>query len=449
MGRVQLVASFVAAAMLLPSVARAAEGRVLDVSEAIDIALGGNVDLERASNAVAAGEVSVSMKKTVFLPVVQATMGPSMQLGKQFDQVSREYKGVLGGSLSVGLHLDIMLFDGLSGVAMLRSAKKDLKATRHDLTRTQQDVIYETVVAFAALLVAQELIRVDEENVLAQEQILELVKAQREAGHALQADVLKQQAELESARLTLLDAESDLAMDRLELERILGLEAGSISGVKPLDATGELPELDADEAVEAALAERPDLVALTERIGAAEEQVKAACSGYMPRISLFAQAGTSWSSMMDRYYSFPEQMFENNLNAVFGLSVVIPIFDGLVTKYEVDAARVEVASRKIDLEGAEQQVEIEVRQAFEDLEKATKQLEVATAQLGYASESLAAYEEMYALGGCTLVDVSESKALETKAAYDMVEARYGLLLGALAIEHAIGDSDAMIGMLSG
>jgi len=441
-----------AALLVLDLPAGATEGGTLDVRQAIDIALGGNVDLAQGENVVLAGEVAVKRSKTVFLPTLQASLGTNLQVGRQFDQVAGEYRGAIGGSLSLGLHLDLMIFDGLAGVANMRSAKMSLEASRLELTRAQQTIIHQTVVAYVALLVDQELIEVYEENAATQEQLLGMVEAQKEAGHAIMADVFKQKAELESARLAVLTASSQLDMDRIELERVLGLEPGSVTGVVPLDVVpgaSEYSGMDVAVAVTLAMADRPDVKSVHKEIGAAKEQVKAAYSGYMPRIGLSAQAGTSWSSFMSEHYGFAEQMFQNNIGAVFGLSVVIPIFDGLVTKYDVEAAKISVVSRELDLEGVEQQVVVEVYQAFEDHEKALVQLEVATRQLEYAEQSLAAYEETYVSGGCTLVDVSQAKALHMQAQHDVVQATYGLLVGELDIAYSIGDGDAMLMIASG
>jgi outer membrane protein len=436
------------ATLVAPGRAAAAEGRTIDVLEAVRIALGGNVGLHVAGNSLAASEVAVARSRTAFLPVLQASLSPSMQLGRQFDPIRSEYRGFLSGSLSLGIGLDLMIFDGLASVYALKGAKLGRKASKLTLTRAEQDVVYETVVAYVAVVMDEELVAVAEENVAAQEQMLGLVEARKEAGKALQADIYKQRAELESAKLELIKARSGRKVDVLALENVLGLEPGSIAKVEGIAMPDEWPEADED-VVAQALEGRPDVLAMKARIGEAEEQVDEARAGYIPRVSLFAHAGTSWSSSMSEHYGFGEQMFVNNPGATIGLSIVIPIFDGLVTRCQVQSAKVEVTGRTLELAQLGQQVELEVLQALENYEKARTQLEVAERQLEYASESRAGYEEIYVGGGCTLVDVSQARALELQASHDVVEARYGMLVGAVAIAYAAGDTDGMLGILSG
>ncbi len=445
------VTLLILAAAIFPARVDASSEVTMDVLQAIEMALGNNIDLMRHANTVDASEVQVSMSKTAFLPVLEASLAPSLHLGKHFDAATSEYVGMLGGSFSLGLGLNLMLFDGLASVATLQSSRLELEAGELQLTRAQQETVLATVSAYIEVVSAEEIVEMGSENVAVEEQLLELVKALEEAGKALWADVLKQQAELEKARLVLIEATSDVEIARIALAQVLGVKQGTSVNVLPLGvSTGdhEPPGIDLDSAVAFALESRPDALAAEKQLEAKKKLVKAQKAGYSPRISLFLNVSTSWSSTTDATYGFSDQMFVNNPSGVFGLSVSVPIFDGLLTRYRVESAWIAVTSTQLDVESLDQQIVLQVSQAFEDLEKATAQLEVAEKQLEYASQSRSAYEEVYVEGSCTLADLTQSRALELQATTDVIHARYGVLLGAMAVACAMGDSEAMLNIIS-
>lgn len=134
----------------------------------------------------------------------------------------------------------------------------------------------------ARLLVAQEQIDTDQ-------QLLDLVRARRQAGVALDREVAQAEALVSQAQTTVPGLRTALEAQLNRLDVLLGLQPGTYA--RQLANTGAIPAVPAisvnDQPVDV-LRRRPDIIAAERRLAASNERIGAAISGYYPKISLSA-----------------------------------------------------------------------------------------------------------------------------------------------------------------
>ncbi|MCK4836270.1 MAG: TolC family protein, partial [Candidatus Aminicenantes bacterium] len=174
--------------------------------------------------------------------------------------------------------------------------------------------------------------------------------------------------------------------------------------------------------------------------------VKAAKSGYWPKLSVFAETGTNYSNAND-FYGFSDQIFDNNLNATIGMSLTIPIFDKGVTKNNVASAKVKLKNQQLELEKLDHQVRLEVQQAIEDYYTASKQINVTESQEEYSRAALKSVEERYNVNAATMAELIQTRAQYHQSLYDLVEAKFNLFIRGIAVSFYQGDRDRMISLL--
>jgi outer membrane protein len=422
----------------------------VSLSKAVDIALENNLGLKQSSNSLDVQKLAVFQSKDSFLPNISGSIGTSLNVGREFDTVALRYTGTASGSFQLGMGLSMTLFNGLSRQVNLKAAKLTLKAGKEQYAREEQTVVYSTITAYVQVVIDQELIRVNQENVGAQEQELELIVAFHDAGKKSVADLFQQEALLAEAKSGLLSAESALVVDKLELIKTMGLKMKPGIEIEPLEAPSldeGWGEEDVDDAVQEALAARADVQAKKTQIASSAKKVDGARSGYWPTISLMASGGTGYSSAMQEHFGFGEQFLDNKPNLSVGLSINIPIFDGLATWHKVQGAKLEVQAGVLELETLAQSIELEVRQSFENYRTTEEQLVVAEKKLKSAIQSLEAYEELYTAGGCTLVELAQARATHLEASVNEIKTKYDLLIKAAAIAYAKGDGEELQAMV--
>ena len=433
---------------LVPGIVRAQEIRAMAFSEAIGIALDRNLDLKQVGNQVALGETAVQEAKADFYPDLSLRLTPSQRYGQAFDQTTGRYENQVSETLNLTAASSINLFDGFGNTTAYRAAGLDLKANRESLEQMRQRIVYETASGFLQVNMDEGLIRIEEENLNAQQQQLRRIEAFWKQGKRAKADVQQQQASVALAELRLLTVQRSAEVSRLHLKQTLNLDP--VEAIRFVAMASDLAE-DAsfrpEPLIGETLLERSDVEAQQHRIEAAEERIQAAKAGYLPTLSFSLSAGTNYSSL-DGISGMSDQLFNHNPTAGVALSLNLPIFDQSRTRSNVARAQVQFKNEQLSLESLLQTAAFEAQQATLDFQTARKQVGAAQAQEQAAQEALAATEERYTVGAATLVELSQSRATYVDAASSLMEARYGVLMEHLTVEYSRGNIEQAVAALS-
>jgi len=424
-------------------IAQAQDTRMITLHDAIDTALELNIELQRSSNQVASGEISLIQSKAAFLPDLSASASASRNYSRAYDPATDMTDGRESESVNLGLSTRLTLFDGFGTIASLQSSKLQLSAAKEDLQRVRQLVIFETFSRYLQVLMDRELLDSERENLAAQRQQLQRVEEYYKVGNRSRADLLQQQAEISQAELRVLRAEESLNVSKLQLLRTIGLEPSTEYQVEIMpveELVGELAGEKMDVQWDLVLQQRRDVDAQTLSVEAAKKAITSARSGYWPSLSLSAELGSGYNSGSE-YGNFSDQVMDINPTARIGLSLSIPIFDRSVTRSSVQKAQIQLAYEQLGLEDLRQTVSFEIQQALFDYSTAQKELQAARAQREYAGQALQATAERYDVGSAILAELSLARAQYVSANNDWIQANYSLLFNRVAVDYYAGRLD--------
>ncbi len=419
----------------------AAEENLLTLNQALDIALTKNQDLKQASNQVQLSQVSVKQKKANFYPTLSLSANSSQHYFKNPDTLTNGYERKSSQTLDGNLSAAVNLFNGFYDTAALQQSQLELKAAEGQLSRSGQAVVFETLQRYIQVVLAKELIGVEEKNLEAQRLQLNLIEDFYNAGKRPVTDLYQQKVEISRYEYQLLESKRNYQVGKLLLLQTLGLEPGTGYRVADLEIDSLLKEIKIpaqEEEGKPDLGKRPDLEAQYLLVKASEKEAKAAQSGYWPKLSFFINLGTNYSSL-DENANLSHQLFDYNLNTAVGLSLTIPIFDKGATKNNVTAAKINVRNRQLEYEKQKNQAAVEVRQAVEDYRTAAQQVAEAESQLTFARAALESIEARYKVQAATMVELTQARAQYLQAAYDRVKSKYNLLIQAIATAFYQGD----------
>lgn len=423
---------------------------MLSLNQAVAIALRTNPGLKQKANLVESAQMTALQRQADFYPDLELSASGSQRFGQAMDQATGQAGDRNFETLNAALSSSVNLFNGFGDVTALKGAKLELAADRESLCREEQVLAFETISMFIEVLTNQELIRVEEENLVANRSQLERVKAFYEAGNRPISDLFQQQAQTSQNELDLLLARRNLDIAKLKLMQTMGLAPTVNYRVAALEIESlelALGDDNQGDLSTQALANRPDVKAQQQQVHAAAEQIQQAQAGYWPKIDLFASLASDYNSLDDEMH-FSDQSMDDNTNTSIGISLSIPIFDRFLTRTEVAQARIQQRNEQLALQQLNLQVRLEVGQALEDYRTAQKQLGVAENMLIYARQALDALEERYRVGVSTLVELTQARAQYVAAASDRISARYNLLTQGIAVALYQGDWDRMLTVLS-
>ncbi|HEY7377493.1 MAG TPA: TolC family protein, partial [Steroidobacteraceae bacterium] len=420
---------------------------IITFQEAIRIALEQNSTLKQAETAAALGQVNFTAAKQQFLPDLSVDVHGSQNYGRNFDSDVGRVVDQTTNNASIGLSSGVVLFNGFGNTANLKEAEFSRDAGDLDLQRSRETIAFTVATNYLALISQQEQLQVQRENLAAQAALEQQIQTYVDAGARTIADLYQQQANVASAKLTVVNGERSTQLAEVDLMQTLQLDPrGTYEFQAP--AFGSLypatTEVDLENLLDKAYAQRADLVAGKARLDAAGQAVRVARSGFWPSVSLSAGYDTAYTSAAD--IPFSDQIDQRRGGSI-GLGISIPIFDRGSTAAAARRAELARQNAQIDLDSLQNDVGLQVRRAYLDLQSAHEQLAAAQAQEKSAELALQAAQDRYDAGASTLVELTQARATQVDGASAVVTARYNEMFQRTLIGYYIGALDP--GKLSG
>src|SRR5205823_1084941 len=217
-----------------------------------------------------------------FLPTVITSASASHSSDATFRSGTTDTLPRLGYSYSGGLSANLVLFDGFSRFADLRTAAATQDAATAGFVNQRYQVTAATAQLFFTALANEELVRVAQAQVDRAKAELQTAVNKFQAGAATRSDTLTATVDLGNARLTLLQAQANLATAQANLGRQVGVD--QLVRAVPDSAFPPLPDTTTMRA--SALQTAPLIRQAEAQASATGAQVWSARSQYWPTLTV-------------------------------------------------------------------------------------------------------------------------------------------------------------------
>ena len=325
------------------------------------------------------------------------------------------------------------LYTGGRIESLIAAADRERLAAGLDRAGGDRDVILETSIAYWSLRTARESERVLAAAIDSYEGHLKDARNRFEVGVAASNEVLAVQVERDRAELARLQAENAARVANANLVRITGLPPGTqIEPADPVDAPAAEVE-DTESLFTAALAARPDLLALEERIASARANAAIRRAASKPQVG--ASFGYDYANPNTRILPLRDE-FEGTWTA--GLSLSFNAWDGGRTAAAVAEAEARADALEKRLEDGRQRVRLEVTSRLLDLETARAALTVAARNLDAARENLRVAQDRYREGVIPSSELLDAETLLIRAGLDQTDAATRIRVALVSLDRAVG-----------
>lgn len=401
-------------------------GQKLTMDEAIRLAKRNNGTLKAAQKDLVAAKARKTQANAAFLPTLTPTLTytdslreiPSAQLGNQsveFNQMSTQ-AGLTWRPLDAGQRL-----------AQLRSSRESVSAQTAQTQQTLRQLIFNVEQQYLETLRALELEKVATAQLDRATKVLDQTKTRVQVGDAAKREILQAEADAFNAKVNSITAKNRTATNSAGLKAIIGFQNDFNN--PDLETVNFAPENDLPtqiaDAVNTGLQTRPDLIARRKSVSAQAEGLR------VTEIN----AGLTWS--LDLSYSrqfSPAQ--SSNRNAQFLLSY--PLFDGGLSRAQVNEQRANVDSSRATLSQAEKDARSEIESTFITYNQNQEALNAADLALKAARLNFEAAEGSQKAGAASLLDVITAQVSLVTAESNYIQANYDLLISQLKLRLVTG-----------
>jgi outer membrane protein len=342
-----------------------AETMKLTLEEAIALGLKNSTTLKAKTVSLYSANASVKSAQAAYYPSVSATATythffdqpktPDIEVdfgGPTPVSIPGSYAAASDPiSLSVDVRQSIFTFGKINNAVKL--AEENVGLSKLDLQEEKRKLIVEISKAFYGYILAQEVLKVQDETLTHKEDALDVARKRFEAGLTPEYEVLSAESDVENFRPTVISANNQLRFTLLAVMDLLGIEG---DGDFDIELIGTLEpkfyELEKENLVKDAMANKYEIRQFETNISLARTQQEITKAANAPTIGAFAnytlQSGFDTSTGENKYWG--EDSWEGDLTV--GLSVSMP----LSALFPWSKENADIKKGEFDLEGLDLQL---------------------------------------------------------------------------------------------
>lgn len=415
---------------------------VLSFREAVKIGLDNNITLNQEKNRLEYTQINKNASLLQMGPSIQADASAYRVDGNSFNQNIGE---VVNGKIDYvngSISANMPVFNGMRVLNQYRQANNLNEAQLNLVNRSSQDVIRDVANQYLICLLDVQLIKIDEENLAAQKVQYDQIKAQADLGSKAESDLYNQEYQVKNAELLLVRSRNKLKNDKATLAQTILIDPSIDFDLEDIDWNVNAVTADTltlNEMNEIAIQRRTDLKSAELTEMSTLYGYKSFKGRYYPSI----YAGASYGSRYNYIYgesnrSFYDQFTQDNTQLSYGVSMTIPIYNGMLFRAQAANSRTTYKNAKLQHENAEVQVKTDVIRAYQNFKDAITNYDASAAQLRAAELAYNTEKERYELGISNIVQLALVNQTYIKAQGDFQNSVFTLMFQRLLINYSLG-----------
>lgn len=444
------------------------------LKDCIEIALKNNPTVTQSAVQAQNSEIQLQQSRLNKLPNVNASVGHGVNQGRSIDPFTNSYVNSQLGYGNYGVGAGLTVF---SGGALSNAVSRDrygFEAARMDLQQAKDNLTIEVILAYLIVLTNEEVLgQMQSQSVLTEKQVERLTLLNRD-GSIPPSQLSDLMGQFAGEQLAVINAVNSLESSRLNLSRLMNIAYDAAMRLEKMSP--DLLRLQggrAEEVYQSALLHFAGIKAADLRVKSAEKAVDVARGQLWPVLRLGINVNTNYSSAArtstlvdtrtvasadfinigaDQYpvmhqvsnYSSDNIPYTRQLTGNFfsslGLTLNIPVFNGLEQRNRIKSARLNVKSNEIAAGAAKTQLGQAIDQAAIHLKTALERCETLEKQVLAFKESFHAAEVRFNQGVGNSIDYLTAKNNLDRANINLISAQYDAVLRAKIMDFYKGET---------
>lgn len=436
----QLLVIFTSLCVLVPVKAQ----DVLTLEECLRLGIENNLFLESSRNEIRKGEHTLSENRAKLLPQINAVAGfndnfnppVSVTDGSAYGNPYNVTK-TLQYNASAGIQLQMPLYNQTVYTAV------DIARTMNELNRlsyekAREDLILQISKMYYLSQNTAEQIALIKENISRLNELSSITQAFYDNGMAMEVDVKRVNINLENQRVQYDNAQSMLTQQLNLLKYVIDY---------PADKEIALTSVDTENTTSVSLTgldnNQYELQLLQSKQKLAEQQRKMIGQGYIPSLSLTG----SWmySAYTDKaknwFHSGPSNHWYNSSG--IGLTLRIPIFDGLDKRAKMKKAKIEIENAKLSYENALKNMQTQYLNATNELMNSQRNFRKQKDNYLLAEDVYQVTTDRYREGIASMTEVLQDEMRMSEAQNNYINAHYNYQVTNLSLLKLTGQLETL------
>lgn len=402
------------------------------MQECIDYAMANNITLQKSKLQKQSATEDLKGSKGALLPTLNASTNQSLGYQPWKDSgISTVTNGMVNTKVdktyyngSYAVNAQWTVWNGgrnTNTIKLNRLTEEEAELQTKETANTIQERIAQL---FTQILYLDENVKVNEQMLETAQKNEERGKEMVNVGKMSKADLAQLTAQRATDEYNIVETRSQLQTYKLQLKQLLEITDETEFDVAIPDITDtmvlqEVPSL--QSVYEQALLNRPEIERSKLAIKSSDVNLQVAKAGWLPTISMSGSFGTSTNSLSSNGWG---KQMKTNFDAMAGVSVNMPIFDGRSTKTQVNKAKIQQQSAKLDLLDQQKTLYSTIQEYWLNAQTNQQKYRAASATVESEQQSYALLSEQFRLGLKNIVELMTGKDNLLTAQQNQLQSKY-------------------------
>jgi len=442
-----------------------------NLQQCVDYALKHNILLKQAELNNQIQKNNTLQSKANILPTINGGAAHTYNFGRTIDRFTNTFANTQVLSQNLFLSSNLVLWSGLSQLNNIKANEYAYKAGAENIKQQQYDLSLNVATAYINVIYSDELLGIAKNQFDITKQQYERTLKLAEAGTVAKSMVFDIKAQLANEEVNVTTADNNYQLAMLTLMQFMNLDSlNNFKISKPdVEVQGEnLLTNSVQNIYETALKNQPSIKSAEYNLKMAEKSLAAAKGRISPTISLNGSIGTGYSGLAKevtginvtgydttavttggdfvlsptyipttRDIPFADQ-YKDNVNRSIGLTLSVPIFNGLQTHTAVKNAKINALNAKYSQDLAEQTLYKNIAQAFANARAALNKYVASKASVEASQESFNYAQQKFNLGAISAFDFNSAKSRLANAQSNLLQAKFDYLFKLKVLDFYMG-----------
>ncbi|MDM8144721.1 TolC family protein [Bacteroides eggerthii] len=418
---------------------------ILSLEECIKIGIENNLALQTKRNEIRKGQYALSENRARLLPVINGFAGFTDNIKPPVSVTDGSSYGVpynvtktLPYSANAGIQLQLPLYNQTLYTSMDVARIMD-QLNRLGYEKAREELMMEISKLYYLGQTTNEQLEILKKNIGRLEELKNITEAFYDNGMAMDIDVKRVRINLDNMKVQYDNAQAMLVQQMNLLKYMMDF---------PMEKNFAL------ERVQAEKLSHTELTGLSENLyeiqmlesqkTLAEKQRKLIRNGYIPSLSLSGNLSTSAFTDKARYW------FQDNPSSKWytsygvGVSLRVPIFDGLEKRNKVRKAEMDIENARLNLENTRKNLQTKYLNATNDLMNSERNFFKQKDNYLLAEDVYAVTIDRYKEGIASMTEVLQDEMRMSEAQNNYITAHYNYQLNNLVLLKLTGNIESLI-----
>lgn len=417
----------------------------LTLEDCLRIGIDNNLSLEGKRKEIQKSKFGISENRSRLLPQINAVAGYSNNFDPPVSVTDGSSYGVpynitqtLQHSANAGLELQMPLFNQTLYTSISIAQIMD-EISRLSYGKAREDIILQISKMYYLGQVTAEQIALIKANITRLEELRDITQAFFDNGMSMEVDLKRVNINLENLKVQYDNAQAMMTQQLNMLKYIMDYPAEKEIALTPVN-TDTITTV-----ALTGLSENLFELQLTEsQVQLAERQKRMVANGYIPSLSLTG----SWryAAYTDKGYHWFHSGPSNHWFRSYGLGLTlrIPIFDGLDKTYKIKKAMIDIENRRLAWEDARKNLQTQYLNAVNDLMNNQRNFKKQKDNYLLAEDVYAVTSDRYREGIASMTEVLQDEMQMSEAQNNYISAHYTYRVTNLMLLKLTGQIDTLV-----